>query len=205
MATVNSRTIPWTFVLDEPARLLVVDDDPILREFASVHLSTPCATIDIACDVATARLHLRDNKYDIVLLDIEMPQVDGFTLLEEIRASEEMKHLPVIMLTGHDDIMSIDRAYQLGANSFATKPVNWRQLSYQIRYVIRTNGASTKGNLPSTDVREFLQAVAERSNALGSGLSDQDHDRFSKTLKDLRIVAERAIGENLSSSLGSAA
>jgi len=42
------------------------------------------------------------------------------------------------MLTSHDDIVSIDRAYQIGANSFATKPVNWRQLSYQIRDVVRT-------------------------------------------------------------------
>src|SRR5262245_6505256 len=110
MATTNSRAIPWTFVLDEPVRVLVVDDDPILREFASVHLSSPCATIDTARDVAEARLQLRDNDYDIVLLDIEMPEVDGFALLEEIRADGRLKQLSVIMLTGHDDIMSIDRA-----------------------------------------------------------------------------------------------
>jgi two-component system, sensor histidine kinase and response regulator len=133
MTATNNGSIPWTFVLNEPVRILVVDDDPLLLEFASVYLSTPSASIDTACGAAAARLMLGQNDYDIVLLDIEMPEVDGFTLLAEIRASD--KHLPVIMLTGHDDIVSIDRAYQFGANSFATKPVNWRQLSYQIRYV----------------------------------------------------------------------
>src|ERR1035437_9346131 len=114
-------------------RILVLGDDPILREFASVYLGTPSATIETACDGVAARMRLGQAAYDALLLDIEMPQLDGFSLLEEIRSDERLRHLPVIMLTGHDDIASIDRAYQLGANSFATKPVNWRQLSYQIR------------------------------------------------------------------------
>src|ERR1700704_73341 len=157
MTAADTRGIPWTFVLDEPSRILVVDDDPILREFASVYLATPSATIETACDGAEARLRLEQNVYDILLLDIEMPRVDGFALLAEIRSNQSLKHLPVIMLTGHDDIASIDQAYQLGANSFATKPVNWRQLSYHIRYVVRTSrlegaqgGSRDCGNLPST-------------------------------------------------------
>ena len=141
MAAPDNRTMPWTYVFDEPLRILVVDDDPILREFASVYLATPSATIETACDGVAARTRLGQADYDVLLLDIEMPQLNGLSLLEEIRSDERLKHLPVIMLTGHDDIASIDRAYQLGANSFATKPVNWRQLSYQIRYVIRTTPA----------------------------------------------------------------
>src|SRR5216683_510121 len=116
----DNRTSPWTFVLDEPTRILVADDDPILREFAIVHLATPSATIETACDGAAARTRLHEEHYDVLLLDIEMPHLDGFSLLEQIRADERLKHLPVIMLTGHDDIASIDRSYQLGANSFAT-------------------------------------------------------------------------------------
>src|SRR5712671_7531565 len=141
MTAADTRAIPWTFVLDEPLRILVVDDDPILREFASVYLATPAATIETACDGAAARIRLGQADFDMLLLDIEMPQLDGFSLLKDIRSDERLRHLPVIMLTGHDDVASIDRAYQVGANSFATKPVNWRQLSYQIRYVVRTNRA----------------------------------------------------------------
>ena len=141
MGVPDNRTTPWTFVLNEPLRILVVDDDPILREFASVYLGTPSATIETACDGAEARIRLAQATYDILVLDIEMPRVDGFSLLAEIRSNERLRDLPVMMLTGHDDIASIDRAYQLGASSFATKPVNWRLLSYQILYVIRTSRA----------------------------------------------------------------
>ena len=139
MALAENRQTPWTFVLDEPTRILVVDDDPILREFASVYLATPYTSIDTACDGVAARIQLGQASYDILLLDIEMPQLDGLSLLHEIRSDERLRHLPVLMLTGHDDIASIDRAYHTGANAFATKPVNWRQLSYQIRYVLRTS------------------------------------------------------------------
>lgn len=195
MSTVSNRDFRWTFVLDEPVRVLVVDDDPILREFASVHLSSPCATIDTVGDVASARLQLHDNAYDIVLLDIEMPQVDGFALLQEIRASEKLKHLPVIMLTGHDDIVSIDRAYQTGANSFATKPVNWRLLSYQVRYVMRTSGKPPGDDFgeAEADVYGFLQAVIHRADALSESLSGEDREQQSAALQDLRAIAERAI------------
>jgi DNA-binding response OmpR family regulator len=127
----------WSFVLNEPTRLLVADDDPILREFAIVHLSSPTATVDVAPDGASALAMMMSHPYDIVLLDISMPDADGFSVLEKIRAEPRLRHMPIMMLTGHEDIASIDHAFSLGANAFATKPVNWRLLSYHIRYVLR--------------------------------------------------------------------
>ncbi len=135
-----------------------------------------------------------------------MPQLDGLSLLEEIRSDERLKHLPVIMLTGHDDIASIDRAYQLGANSFATKPVNWRQLSYQIRYVIRTSRAEglqasshdplqdpdsrfDTGRLTEPDVRSFFQSVIHRADAIEQQLPVNDRARFSEQLSGIRLIA----------------
>src|ERR1700682_5000437 len=210
MAVPDNRTTPWTYVLDEPLRILVADDDPILCEFASVYLTTPCATIDTACDGAAARTRLGQIFYYISLLDIEMPNVDGFALLAEIRSNESLKHLPVIMLTGHDDIASIDRAYQLGANSFATKPVNWRQLSYHIRYVVRTSrpqgpqpgshepvGKSDSETTPAADhdVREFLKSVVRRADAIEGNLAVHDRERWSGPLQGVRTVVTRAFAE----------
>jgi DNA-binding response OmpR family regulator len=167
MGAPDKRTTPWTFVLNEPLRILVVDDDPILREFASVYLGTPSATIETASDGAEARIRLAQKPYDIIILDIEMPRVDGFTLLAEIRSDERLKHLPVMMLTGHDDIASIDRAYQLGASSFATKPVNWRLLSYQILYVIRSSRAESQQAGLRESLRESGSAPATKAAACG--------------------------------------
>ena len=210
MASPDNRTMPWTYVLDEPLRILVVDDDPILREFASVYLGTPSATIETACDGIAARMLLGQAEYDLLLLDIEMPRLDGLSLLEEIRSDEKLRHLPVMMLTGHDDIASIDRAYQLGANSFATKPVNWRQLSYQIRYVIRTSRAESlqgahdsmrqPGPGPTlatseTDVRNFLQSIIDRADALEQQLGFKDRARFAEQILGIRLFARRAFSE----------
>lgn len=132
----NSAT-HWTFVLDEATRVLFVDDDLILAEFAKVHLSTPVTSVEAAANGVEGWERLCTQPFDIVLLDIEMPTLDGFGLLEKMRADTRFKRLPVVMLTGREDIASIDRAFQLGANSFVTKPINWRQLSYSLRYVLR--------------------------------------------------------------------
>lgn len=210
MAIADNRSTPWTFVLDEPTRILVVDDDPILREFASVYLGTPFTTIDTACDGAAARTRLAEASYDIAILDIEMPRLDGLSLLTEIRSSETLRLLPVIMLTGHDDITSIDRAYHIGANSFASKPVNWRQLSYQIRYVLRTSrleglynfaGSGTAVSehqvlAPATEnVREFLQNVVQRANSIEESLSVLERPRWAEPLQNLRLFALQALAE----------
>jgi CheY-like chemotaxis protein len=131
------RKTGWSYVLDEQLRILVADDDPILREFASVHLSTPTAEIVTASNGVEALAQLRSAHFDVAVLDIEMPEMDGFGLLESIRQDAALSALPVVMLTGHEDIASIDRAFTFGANGFASKPVNWRLLSYQIKYVLR--------------------------------------------------------------------
>ena len=150
----------WSFVLDEPTRVLVADDDPILREFAIVHLSSPQATIETAPDGVVAWSMLASSPFDVVLLDIEMPNLDGFGVLERVRAEPTLRRIPVLMLTGHEDIASIDRAYSLGAESFATKPVNWRQLSYHIRYVLRMS------RVDSPPVQPCDSAGADKASAL---------------------------------------
>jgi DNA-binding response OmpR family regulator len=138
----------WSYVLDEPCRILVVDDDPILCEFARVHVSSPTTEVETAQNGERALQLLISGAFDIVLVDIEMPVLDGFALLGGIRSHPRLRDLPVMMLTAHEDIASIDQAYRLGATAFATKPVNWRNLTYQIRYVLRAQRTET--NLRST-------------------------------------------------------
>jgi DNA-binding response OmpR family regulator len=136
------------YVFDERTRILVVDDDPILREFASVYLSTPMSEVALAPDASTALDLLAREQFDIALLDIDMPGMNGFELVECIRGQDKLRNLPLVMVTGREDIVSIDRAYAVGATSFVTKPVNWRQLSHQLRYVIRASKQPTAAPPP---------------------------------------------------------
>ena len=129
------------YVLDETARILFVDDDPILREFAQVNLASPQATIDVAENGAEALQRLAVCDYDVVLLDLEMPVLNGFDTLERLRADPRTRDLAVIVQTGREDVEAIDKAFRLGATSFVTKPLNWRLLTYQILYVLRASRA----------------------------------------------------------------
>lgn len=131
------------YVLDESARILFVDDDPILREFAQVNLASPAASVDVAANGAEALERLIEG-FDIVLLDLEMPVLDGFDTLAALRADPRTRDLPVIVQTGREDVEAIDRAFRLGATSFVTKPLNWRLLSYQMLYVLRASRAERK-------------------------------------------------------------
>ena len=125
------------YVLDDEACILFVDDDPILREFAQVNLASATAEVDVAADGIEALEMLSRRRYDLLLVDLEMPRMDGFELLARLRADPETAHLPVIVETGREDVDAIDRAFRAGATAFVTKPMNWRLLSYQLRFTLR--------------------------------------------------------------------
>jgi CheY-like chemotaxis protein len=198
MKSADIRNGNWSYVLDAHTRILVADDDPILREFAAVYLATPSTTIDTAEDGAAAWARLMIGDYDVVLVDIEMPRLDGFMLVERIRCEPRLRHMPVIMLTGHEDIASIDRAYQVGATSFLAKPVNWRQLSYQIRYVVRTSSvpAVAKALVPASPDRDLLRSlkcIVEHLDAVTSEIPDGQWAHWQNEIRSARQVALQAI------------
>ncbi|MDQ6866866.1 MAG: response regulator [Pseudomonadota bacterium] len=137
MCPAHSYVTPFAFVLNDDTRILAVDDDPIMREFASVYLSTHMASVETAATAEVGLRKLERGDFDIALVDLEMPGMGGMEMIRHIRADRRLCGLPVVVVTGHDDIISIDRSYEAGATSFVTKPINWRLLSYQIRYVLR--------------------------------------------------------------------
>ncbi len=139
--TAWETAVSHAYVLNETLRILVVDDDPIQREFAKVYLSTPTVDVETACNGAEGLARLEDENFDIALVDIDMPVMNGFELVEAVRDRPSLHELPIIVITGREDIESIDRAFALGATSFVCKAVNWRLLSYQIKFVLRAGRA----------------------------------------------------------------
>ena len=127
----------FTYVLVENLRILVMDDDPIQCEFARVYLSTPTATVETAENGEIGLRKLAEDKFDLAVIDLDMPIVNGFQVIRRVRNDPALRGLPIVVVTGREDVESIDRAYDEGATSFVTKPVNWRLLSYQLRYVMR--------------------------------------------------------------------
>jgi diguanylate cyclase (GGDEF)-like protein len=125
----------------KPIRVLIADDDAILREIAGAMLKEAGfdAQTVASGDAAVAACVLRMP--DIALLDVEMAEGDGYQACTNIRLLPGGADLPIVMVTGCDDTVSIDRAYEAGATDFLVKPVNWALLTHRIRYVMR--GART--------------------------------------------------------------
>jgi CheY-like chemotaxis protein len=159
------------YVLQDPLKILFVDDDPILREFAQVHRATDAAEVRVAGDGLEALETLEDYAADAVLLDLEMPGMDGFETLARLRADPRFGALPVIVVTGREDVGAVDRAFQAGATSFVIKPLNWRLLSYQLKYVHRATQAELVRRQSEALMEErLLRVCAESSRFLAVAL-----------------------------------
>ena len=160
-ASVDRTPGTYFHVLEDRLRLLYVDDDPILREFAIVHLGSANASVTTACDGEEAVRRLAEGPFDLMLLDLEMPKADGFSVLRHMQADETLRAMPVIVVTGREDVMAIDRAFLEGATSFSSKPINWRLLSYEIRYVHRNHKAQAALRL----ARDQARMAGDRADA----------------------------------------
>jgi signal transduction histidine kinase len=75
--------------------------------------------------------------FDLAVIDLSMPKLNGFELLRHIRQHPRSVDLPVIVATGYNDRASVEKAYKLGASSFVTKPVNWPQFAHHALFVMR--------------------------------------------------------------------
>jgi len=112
-------------------RILVVDDDPIQREFAKLNLTADDMEVMACSSVDAALLELKHKRYDLIVTDFDMPGRNGHDLINAVR-SLQLK-LPIILVTGSQDLSTVNAAYKLGVTTFALKPVVWKTLIAQIR------------------------------------------------------------------------
>ena len=120
-------------------RILVTDDDHVLRAVARSALESRFFDVSEAGDGEVAISILEDNSFDFVLLDIDMPKVNGFEVIEKIRSNPATKNLPIMVITSRSDFADIERAYELGATSFTVKPIDWNLLIHQIHFILRSS------------------------------------------------------------------
>ncbi len=115
-----------------PARILVVDDTDYNREVMVRILEREGHRVATAGDGGEALRRLREESWDLVLLDVMMPGLDGVQVLETLRDDEQLRHIPVIMLSALTDQERIVQCIQLGAEDYLPKPVNQQLLRARI-------------------------------------------------------------------------
>jgi diguanylate cyclase (GGDEF)-like protein len=144
------------------AQLLIVDDDLLLRSMAANTLQHAGFVVRDASSGEEALALFDSGAFDLVLLDVMMPGLDGYEVCRRIRATAAGARVPILMLTGLNDTESIDLAYRFGATDFITKPINWTLLSHRVRYALRAA-------LAAEAMRRSRESLASAQRLAGMG------------------------------------
>jgi adenylate cyclase len=107
---------------ERPAWILVVDDDPVNRRLLTSLLEQDGHRVDTAADGRQGLERLNADRFDLALLDVMMPELDGYETLARMKEDESLRHVPVLMITALDDIGSAVRCIELGADDYLLKP-----------------------------------------------------------------------------------
>ncbi|MBL4607680.1 MAG: EAL domain-containing protein [Pseudomonadales bacterium] len=143
------------------AVVLVVDDDPTMRLLMKDVLQQSGFQVMEAANGQLAVDLFNQIIPDIVLMDVSMPVKDGYQACKEIRSLSYGSYLPILMVTGLNDMASVKRGYSVGATDFLVKPINWVILGHRVRYMLR-----------SARTLERLRESQNSNQALIDGLPD---------------------------------
>jgi adenylate cyclase len=152
--------------MKDQASILVVDDDPVTRLMLSGSLERQGHHVRTAEDGSQALDLVRDVSYDVVLLDVMMPKVDGYGVLEQLKGDPNLRHIPVVMVTSVDDIDSAVRCIELGADDYLSKPID------PVLLTARVNAGLTKKRLHDVEM-EHLEQVARLNRQLEARVEEQ--------------------------------
>ena len=165
-------------------RVLVVDDNRLNRLILSRSLAGAGHEVLLAEDGEAALAMIRAEPFDLVFLDIEMPVLDGYGVLTALRADERFRHLPVIVVSAVDDMASVVRCIELGAEDYLPKPFD------PVLLFARTNACLEKKRLRDAEV-SYLRRIEEEKGRADGLLHAIFPDPIVAELKATGTVAPR--------------
>ena len=119
--------------------VVIADDDPTIRKVMKAALEKGGFEVVDVDNGAMACAAFAQHTPSIVLLDVEMPVQDGFSACAKIRRRPGGETVPIVMVTGRDDIEAVDQAYNAGATDFIAKPINWPIFGHRVQYILRAS------------------------------------------------------------------
>ena len=158
------------------SKVLVVDDIPRNVRILRDRLSSYGCVVVAAENGAEALEKVRSERPDVVFLDILMPEMDGYEVLERLRADEQLRHVPVIVVSAVDQIDSVARCLELGAVDFLTKPFNATLLEARLNATLEKKRWRDQEQSYRREIEEakdlLEQRVAERTEELRRALEE---------------------------------
>jgi phosphate regulon transcriptional regulator PhoB len=123
--------------VDTPKHILVVDDEADLVELVSYNLKKEGFAVDTASDGETALSKVKKGKYDLIILDLMLPGIQGIELCRTLRAGMKTSGIPIIMLTARSEEVDKILGLEMGADDYMTKPFSPRELAARVKAVLR--------------------------------------------------------------------
>jgi len=177
--------------------ILVVDDVPVNIQLLSTYLSSEGYRVISAKDGQQALDEVYKNTPDLVLLDVMMPKINGFEVCKRLKASEETKFIPVIMLTALNDLENKIKGMDSGADDFITKPFNRMELLARVRSLLRIKYLHDELQKKIVELQKAKEEL--RQLAITDGLTGLYNYRYFK--EQLSQEINRAVRHNLNVSL----
>jgi len=144
-----------------PAVVLVADDDPVMR-LLMLEMLDSVGLVGIEAEDGAQAVDLAHARApDLILLDVEMPKMDGFAACRAIRDLPNGATVPIVMVTGGDDLEAVTNAYEAGATDFVSKPINWPILGHRVLYVLRASDAIVRLRIADAQNRAVLAAIPD--------------------------------------------
>lgn len=126
-------------------RILAVDDEPNIVRLIQVNLERDGYTVETANNGAQALAKIRQNRPDLLVSDVMMPEMDGFELLANVRRDPMLADLPVIMLTAKAQDRDVMEGYTRGADMYLTKPFNPMELKQFVKRILASASEDSDG------------------------------------------------------------
>ncbi len=167
---------------ESPPLVLIVDDDPVMREMLRATLENEGYHVAEAADGYAGLRRYDELSPDLVLLDINMPELDGLEACRHLRVRYPRSTIPVLFMAGTDDRGSIDMAYQAGATDFISKPVNLALLGHRVRYLLRASR-----NMAELQRSQGSLARAQRIAQLGNWECNEDLSEMAWSDETYRV------------------
>ena len=155
---------------------LIVDDDAVNRLMARAALESVGWGVEEAENGREALAAFQQLHPDVVLLDIMMPEMDGFAACAALRKLSGGEHTPVLIMTGLDDYDSITRAYDAGATDFLTKPLNGLLLTHRVRYIARSSRVLQELRASQASLAQARDAALEGTRLKSEFLATVSHE-----------------------------
>jgi adenylate cyclase len=172
------------------AVVLVVDDNEMNRDMLSRRLKRQDYEVVMAEDGEKALEMLQQHAVDLVLLDIMMPKLSGYEVLEEIKKNPAMKDLPVIMISAVDDLDSVVKCIELGAEDYLFKPFNPVLLKARVSASLDKAQLRRGGKVTLNEAAAHVEAVQSSLHQIqAAALSDDMQEQLAQALEHLAQLA----------------